>query len=248
MTYDAGGNPRISGSPASGSGFHYCQVTNGYIIAMVAGESASLPSQPPVGQVAVGADSVVMTIADGDPMNLEAAQRLASDAVFESLMSRYCALPRGTGNGQASGRARWKVVTYDSGGNPKLSTCAASGCDFHACAVSKGYITAVLRSECTSAPTPPPPVGETVVGPDYVIMTVADGDPLDYAAAQRVVTDAIFESLMPRYCGLSTGNTNTCVTDRVQWNLLTYDAGGNPRMSGSPTSGPGFHYFGPCPP
>jgi len=32
--------------------------------------------------------------------------------------------------------------------------------------------------------------------------TVANGDPLDYANAQRVVTDAIFESLMPLYCGL----------------------------------------------
>jgi len=38
--------------------------------------------------------------------------------------------------------------------------------------VAYGFITAVLRSECTDAPTSPPPVGGIVVGPDYVIMTV----------------------------------------------------------------------------
>jgi hypothetical protein len=32
----------------------------------------------------------------------------------------------------------------------------------------------------------------------------------------------------------------------VQWNLLTYDAGGNPKLSGAPTSGAAYHYFGPC--
>jgi hypothetical protein len=248
MTYDAGGNPKISGGPASGPGFHYCRVTNGYLVAIVRGESASLPALPPVGQVAVGSDCVIMTIADGDPTNLEAAQRLATDAIFESLMSRYCALPRGKGKGQARGRAQWKVATYDAGRKLMLSACASSGCDFHACAVSKGYITAVLRSDCTSAPTPPPPVGETVVGPDYVIRTIADGDPLDYLAAQRVVTDAIFESLMPLYCRLAQNPTRGCVNNRVQWNLMTYDAGGNPMISGSPTSGPGYHYLGPCPP
>jgi hypothetical protein len=91
-------------------------------------------------------------------------------------------------------------------------------------------------------------VGETVVGPDYVIRTIADGDPLDYLAAQRVVTDAIFESLMPLYCRLAQNPTRGCVNNRVQWNLMTYDAGGNPMISGSPTSGPGYHYLGPCPP
>src|SRR5262245_48068462 len=75
-------------------------------------------------------------------------------------------------------------------------------------AVTNGFITAVLRSDCTDAPTPPPPVGQTVVGPDYVIMTVADADPLDYANAQRAVTDAIFESLMPLYCALAQHSTN----------------------------------------
>lgn len=79
-----------------------------------------------------------------------------------------------------------------------------------------GYITAVLRSECTSAPSPPPSVGQIAVGPDYVIMTVAVGDPLDYLAAQQVVTDAVFESLMPLYCALPRGTGIGCVANRVQ--------------------------------
>jgi hypothetical protein len=192
-----------------------------------------------VGQVAVGTDAVIMTITDGNPLDLEAAQRLATDAIFETLMHRYCALPRGTASGHVSGRARWNVATYEPSGTPLLSGCAASGCEFHECVVSKGYITAVLRSGCTSAPTPPPTVGGVRIGPDYVIMTVADGDPMDYQAAQHIVTDRIFESLMPLYCELP---DERCVTNRVQWNLMTYDAGGNPRISGSPVSGPGFHY------
>src|SRR6266516_242958 len=112
--------------------------------------------------------------------------------------------------------------------------------------VAYGFITAVLRSECTGAPIPPPPVGGIAVGPDYVIMTVADGDPLDYAVAQRLVTDAVFESLMPFYCALAQNPTRGCVTNRVQWNLLTYDAGGNPKVSGGPATGPAYHYFGLC--
>src|SRR5438876_184907 len=107
--------------------------------------------------------------------------------------------------------------------------------------VADGFITAVLRSECTDAPSRPPPVGGIAMGPDYVIMTVADGDPLDYVAAQRLVTDAVFESLMPFYCALAQNPTRGCVTNRVQWNLLTYDAGGNPKVSGGPTTGPAYH-------
>jgi hypothetical protein len=246
LTYDAGGNPRMSGSPTSGAGYHYCAVNNGYVVAVVAGESATLPVLPPVGQMAVGSDSVIMTIADGDPADLGAAQRLATDEVFESIMRRYCALPRGTGNGFSSGQARWTVATYDAGGILQQSACAASGCDLHECIVSRGFITAVLRSDCTSAPTPLPPVGALSVGPDYVIMTVADGDPLDYQTAQQFATDAVFASLMPLYCALGQHSTNGCVTNRVQWNLQTYDAGGNPKLSGSPTSGAGYHYFDSC--
>jgi len=244
-TYDAGGNPKMSGCAASGCGFHYCGVTNGYITAVLRGENASWPPPPPVGVIAVGTDSVIMTLADGDPLNLSAARQLATDSVFESLMRTYCALPRGSGIGYSSGRVQWNVATYDATGNPKLSGCATSGCDFHACVVSKGYITALLRSECTSAPAPPP-VGGIVVGPDYVIMTVADGDPFDYQAAQQLATDAVFASLMPLYCALPRHSGIGCVSDRVQWNLETYDAGGNPKVSGGPASGGGFHYFGSC--
>ncbi|HXI54336.1 MAG TPA: hypothetical protein VNH84_22640 [Candidatus Saccharimonadales bacterium] len=64
-------------------------------------------------------------------------------------------------------------------------------------------------------------------------MTVADGDPLDYRTAQRFGTDAVFESLMPLYCALAQHSTTGCLTNRVQWNLMTYDAGGSPKMSAS---------------
>ncbi|HXJ72763.1 MAG TPA: hypothetical protein VNM37_07915, partial [Candidatus Dormibacteraeota bacterium] len=128
LTYDLGGNPRISGSPLSGAAYHYCAVTNGYIVAVVRGSSATLPPPPPVGQVAIGTDAVLMTIADGNPADLNSALALATDAVFESLMQRYCALPRGTGPGQASGQPQWLVATYDANGTSMLSECAASGC------------------------------------------------------------------------------------------------------------------------
>jgi hypothetical protein len=238
LTYDLGGNARISGSPVSGPAYHYCAVTNGYIVAVVRGSSATLPPLPPVGQVAIGTDAVLMTIADTAPTDLENAQGLATDEVFESLMQRYCALPRGTEPGQVSGQPQWHVATYDADATPRLSACAASGCDVHPCVVSRGFITAVLRSDCTSAPVPPPPVGQTRVGRDYVIRTIADGDPMDYTAAQQIVTDAIFKSLMPLYCELPDVG---CVTSRVQWNLMTYDAGGNPRISGGPLSGHDYH-------
>jgi hypothetical protein len=207
---------------------------------MVRGSGATLPAPPPVGQVAIGSDAVIMTIADGDASNLANAQSLATDAVFESLMQRYCALPRGTGPGEAGGEPQWQVAIYDPDGSPRFSGCAASGCAVHPCRVSRGYIAAVLRSDCTASPVPPP-VGQTRVGTDYVIRTIADGDPMDYSAAQQIVTDTIFQSLMPLYCGLPKVG---CVTNRVQWNLMTYDAGGNPRISGGPVSGFGYHY---CP-
>jgi hypothetical protein len=104
--------------------------------------------------------------------------------------------------------------------------------------VSYGYITAVLRSDCTDSPTPPPPLGTTRVGPDYVIMTVADASPTNWAYAQRVVTDAIFETLMPLYCGLP---QNGCVTNLVQWGIITYDVNGQPLISGCAASGCEFH-------
>src|SRR6266446_4446677 len=240
VTYDAGGNPTISGGPATGAGFHYCGVVHGYVTAVIRGDSGVLPPAPPVGVIAVGSDSVMMTIADGDPLDLGAAQQLATDAIFTSLMRTYCALPRGTGPGYVSGQAQWQVMTYDTNGNAKGSACAASGCGFHSCVVSNGYITALLRSDCASAP-PPPPLGQIATGSNYVIMTVADADPRDFATAQQLVTDSVFESLMPMYCALDR-TTNNCVTNRVQWAVETYDAGGNATISGCAASGCAAHY------
>ena len=243
LTYDANGNPKVSGGPRSGGGFHYCPVTNGYVTAIVRGESASLPTLPPVGQVAIGHDAVVLTLADANPLDLEAAHGLAYDAVFQGLMRRYCALLRGAAPGQVSGSAQWTVATFDAKGNPQLSACALSGCDVHECIVEEGFITATLRSECTSAPLDPPSAGGIKIGPDYVMMTVLDAAPEDIERAQQFATDQVFESLMPLYCALPrTG----CVTNRVQWNLLTYDAGGTAKVSSSPTSGPEYHHFDSC--
>jgi len=40
-------------------------------------------------------------------------------------------LPRGTGVGCVTNRVQWNIIAYDADGNPKVSGCAASGCDFH---------------------------------------------------------------------------------------------------------------------
>src|SRR5258708_20140833 len=45
-------------------------------------------------------------------------------------------------------------------------TAGSNGDSATALAVTNGYITALLRSECTSAPSPPPPLGKLAVGPD----------------------------------------------------------------------------------
>src|SRR5258708_184109 len=81
-------------------------------------------------------------------------------------------------------------------------------------------------------PPSPPPLGQIAAGPDYVIMTLADANPRDWSAAQQLVTDAVFEFLMPRYCALPGSSGVGCVTNRVQWSVETYDAGGNPTISG----------------
>jgi hypothetical protein len=49
--------------------------------------------------------------------------------------------------------------------------------------VTNGYITAVLRSGCADSPTPPPPVGSTRIGTNYVIMTIADANPTNFTYA-----------------------------------------------------------------
>jgi len=281
----------------------------------------------------VGADYVIMTVADADPRDYPYAQQVVTDAIFESIMPLYCNLPPSK-TGCVTDRVQWNIITYDVNGNSVISGGPTSGAQDHSCAgfesgppiiivqpsnqsvnsgqsatfsvdasgaaplyyqwafngtnvlagatnstlalpnaytnqagayqvlvynslggtnsrpamltvnpgpaATNGYITAVLRSECTSDPTPPPPVGSTRVGADYVIMTVADADPRDYQHAQQVVTDAIFESIMPLYCNLPPSKTG-CVTDRVQWNIITYDVNGNPVISGGPTNGPPYH-------
>src|SRR5258708_3197015 len=113
-------------------------------------------------------------------------------------------------------------------------------------AVTNGYVTAFLTSECSSAPHPPPP-GEIATGPDYVIMTVADADPRDFGAAQQLVTDAVFESLMPRYCALPQNSGIGCVTNRVQWAIRTFEENENSTISGWAKGGCPFLYCSPTP-
>jgi hypothetical protein len=240
-TFDAGGNPSVSGCAASGCQSHYCGAANGYITAVVRGAAATLPPPSPVGVIAIGDDSVMMTLADGDPSTLTVAQQLATEITFTALMRTYCALPRGNGPGLVSGQVQWEVATFNANGNLQLSACAASNCNPHFCVVSNGYITAVLRGVCTSAPVPPP-LGQIGTGPDYVIMTVADSNPRDFVAARQLVTDAIFESLMPLYCALPKNSGDGCVNNKVQWGIVTYDAGGNFTISGCAASGCQDHY------
>jgi hypothetical protein len=243
-TYNAGGNPFISGCASSGCQDHYCGVLHGYVTAVVRGTNATLPPPGAIGVLAVGTDSVMMTLADGDPSDLVAAQQLATDTVFAALMRVYCALPRGGGPGLVSGAAQWVVANYDANGKPTVSGCASSGCELHTCMVSNGYVTAVLYSGCGAAPEPPQSLGLVAIGPEYVIMTVADADPRDFAKAQQLVPDSIFESLMPLYCSLPQ-TTNNCLTNRVQWAVRTYDAGGNSLSSGCAASGCRFHDWNP---
>jgi hypothetical protein len=224
----------------------------GYITAVLRSECTDSPPPPRlVGEVATGPDYVIITVGLGDPGNWQNAQQLASDAVFESIMPLYCALPK---VGCVTDSVQWNIITYDANGNPNTSGCAASGCQDHSCAgfesgsqVTNGYITAVLRSDCTSEPAPPAPVGATSFGPDYVIKTVADANPANLQYARQILTDAIFESLMPVYCALPENSGVGCVTNRVQWNIITYDTNGNPLISGCPTSGCGYHYCGKGP-
>ena len=306
--------------------------TNGYITAVLRSDCTDSPTPPPpVGSTRVGADYVIMTVADADPADWDYAQQVVTDAIFESLMPLYCGLPETTNN-CVTDSVQWNIITYDVNGQPRSSGCAASGCEMRSCAgfesgppfivtqpvgqsvnsgqtvtfnvdvsgaaplyyqwvfdgtnalagatnaalvlpkaqtnqaglyqvevynaiggtnslpvvltvnpgpaATNGYITAVLRSDCTDSPSPPPPVGSTRVGADYVIMTVADASPTNWAYAQQVVTDAIFKSLMPLYCGLP---QNGCVTNLVQWGILTYDVNGQPRISGCAASGCEFH-------
>jgi hypothetical protein len=310
-------------------------VVPGYICAVLRSECTDSPPPPAqAGAIATGPDYVIITAGYGAPGNWQYAQQMATDAVFESIMPLYCALPK---VGCVTDSVQWNIITYNANGSPNTSGCAASGCQYHSCAgfesgpiilsqptnetvavgqtavftvaargtaplkyqwvfdgtnalagatndvlvlpyaqttqagtytvevsnslgmtnslpatltvnpgpaATNGYITAVLRSDCTSAPTPPPPVGAIKVGRDYVIMTVADANPGNWQNAQQVVTDAVFEFLMPLYCALPENSGVGCVTNRVQWNIITYNANGSPHTSGCAASGCQYHYCG----
>jgi len=161
----------------------------------------SAPPPPSPGQIATGPDYVIMTVADGNPTDPGAAQQLVTDAVFEFLMPRYCALPRNTGFGCVTNYVQWGIETYDAGGNPKISACAVSGCGFHYCSISNGYITAVLRGEFAN-PSLTAVVGVIAVGSDAVMMTIAMAILWTWERRRQLAPDAVFESLMRTYCAL----------------------------------------------
>jgi hypothetical protein len=77
-----------------------------------------------------------MTVADANPTNWQNAQQIVTDAIFESLMPLYCALPENSGVGCVTNRVQWKIITYDTNGNSMITGCAASGCQYHYCGES----------------------------------------------------------------------------------------------------------------
>jgi hypothetical protein len=106
--------------------------TNGYITVVLRGECADAPpSAPPVGAIRVGPNYVMMTVGVGDPADWQHAQQLATDGVFESLMPLYCSLSANPSAVCFENRVQWSVELYDAAGNPHVSGCAASGCEYH---------------------------------------------------------------------------------------------------------------------
>ena len=109
-------------------------VIPGYICAVLRSECINSPPPPrQVGAVASGPDYVIIMAGYGDPGNWQNAQQIATDAVFESLMPLYCALPENSGVGCVTSQVQWNIITYDTNGNPLISGCAASGCGYHDC-------------------------------------------------------------------------------------------------------------------
>src|SRR5947207_11019633 len=132
----------------------------------------------------------MMTVAEGDPLDFSAAQRAVTDATFAPLMPKYCGLSRTTRTGCVTNRVQWNVMTYDATGNPMISGCAASGCQYHTCDIAnvhQGLYVALLRSECTSTQFSPPEREQTALRSDTVRMRVPYGDPLNYSAEQGAV-------------------------------------------------------------
>ena len=228
ITYDKNGQPVTSGCAASGCQTHSCMDFESgppHILAQPSNQSVNSGQTATFSVDAFGATPLnYQWVFDGT--------NLLAGATNSTLI-----LP----NTQTNQAGSYRVLVYNALGNtnsqPAILTVNPGR------AATNGYITAVLRSECASAPTPPPPVGATTIGSNYVIMTVADGDPGNWTLAQQLVTDAVFQSLMPLYCNLPE-TTNNCVTDSVQWNIITYDTNGRPVTSGCAASGCQLHSCG----
>jgi hypothetical protein len=229
ITYDAYGNSVISGCAASGCQFRSC---------------AGFESGPPI----IVSQPANQSVNSGQSAALSVDASGAAPLYYQWWFDGTNALAGATNDAlvlpsaQTSQAGTYTVQVSNALGmtNSLPATLTVNPGP----AATNGYLTAVLRSECTSAPTPPPPVGATNIGPDYVIMTVADADPANFQYAQQVVTDAVFESLMPLYCALPGNSGVGCVTNRVQWNIITYDINGRSMISGCAASGCQFHYCG----
>jgi hypothetical protein len=228
ITYDTNGQPMISGCAVSGCQSHSC-----------AGSESGPPlilDQPSNQSVNSGQSATFSVDASGTaPLSYQ--WLFDGTNVLAGATNSTLVLP----NAQTNQAGSYLVLVYNALGN--TNSQPASLTVNPGPAATNGYITAVLRSECADSPTPPPPVGGTTIGSDYVIMTVADASPTNFALAQQVVTDAIFQTLMPLYCNLPR-NSKNCVTDSVQWNIITYDANGQPLISGCAASGCQLHSCG----
>ncbi len=225
ITYDTNGNPRTSGCAASGCQYRSC-----------AGFESGPPeilTQPSDQWVNSGQTATFSVEVSGEaPLYYQ--WMFNETTILAGATNATLALAN-AGTNQAG---TYMVIIYNTlgGTNSRVATLTVDSGP----AATNGYITAVLRSECASSPTPPPPIGALRVGTNYVIMTVADADPQDWQNAQQVATDGVFSSLMPLYCTLPMTASN-CVTRSVQWNIITYDVNGNPVISGGPASGAQYH-------
>jgi hypothetical protein len=225
ITYDANGKPVISGCAASGCQLHSC---------------AGAESGPPI----ILAEPSDQSVNSGQTATLSVDVSGAAPLSYQWMFDQTNVLAGATNstlvlpNARTNQAGTYLVIIYnDFGGtNSRAATLTVNP----GLAATNGYITAVLRSECASAPKPPPPAGTIRVGTNYVITTVADADPLNWQQAQQVATDGIFSLLMPLYYALPRTASN-CITGQVQWNIITYDVNGNPRISGCAASGCQFH-------
>jgi hypothetical protein len=225
ITYDVNGNVVISGCAASGCQYHSC-----------AGSEAGPPiilAQPADRWVNSGQTATFSVDVSGEaPLYYQ--WMFDQTNVLAGATNSTLVLP----NARTNQAGTYLAVIYNNlgGTNSRAATLTVNPGP----AATNGYITAVLRSGCANAPTPPPPVGTIRMGTNYVFMTVADADPGNWPNAQQLATDRIFSFLMPFYCAFPKTGSN-CITDQVQWNIVTYDVNGNPLTSGCAASGCQFH-------